>query len=62
MNGTGNEKREDIDEIELLNKVIAAHNQGVRAIIIKNLDANLREKEEGPEYWKLKMVNGFYDL
>lgn len=62
MNGTGNEKREDIDEIELLNKVMAAHNQGVRAIIIKNLDANLREKEEGPEYWKLKVVNGFYDL
>lgn len=62
MNGTGNEKREDIDENELLNKVMSAYNQGVKAIIMKNLDANLREKEEGPEYWKLKVVNRFHDV
>ena len=49
----------DIDEKELFNKVMAAHNQGVKALIMKNLEANLREKEEGSEYWKLKIFNRF---
>ncbi|ECQ0219417.1 hypothetical protein FZS89_22220, partial [Salmonella enterica] len=42
MNGTGSEKLENLNEKELFNKVMAAHNQGVKAIIMKNLDANLR--------------------
>jgi hypothetical protein len=37
---------------------MAAHNQGVKALIMKNLEANL-EKEEGSEYWKLKIFNRF---
>lgn len=57
MNGTGNEKREDIDEKELFNKVMAAHNQGVKALIMKNIEANLRVKEDGSEFWKLKIIN-----
>lgn len=56
MNGTGNEKREDIDEKELFNKVIKAYTQGVKAIIMRNLDANLRASVDGPEYWKLKII------
>ncbi|HAV1964606.1 hypothetical protein UXP55_06380 [Enterobacter hormaechei] len=56
MNGTGKEKREDIDEKELFNKVMAAHNQGVKVIIMKNLEANLRASVDGPEYWKLKII------
>ena len=59
VNGTEKVKREDIDEKELFNKVMAAHNQGVKALIMKNLEANLREKEEGSEYWKLKIFNRF---
>ncbi len=57
MNGTGSEKLENINEKELFNKVMAAHNQGVKAIIMKNLDANLRASVDGPEYWKLKIIN-----
>lgn len=38
---------------------MAAHNQGVKALIMKNLEANIREKEEGSEYWKLKIFNRF---
>ncbi|EAW3778041.1 hypothetical protein FER69_20260, partial [Salmonella enterica] len=57
MNGTGSEKLENLNEKELFNKVMAAHNQGVKAIIMKNLDANLRASVDGPEYWKLKIIN-----
>ncbi|ECG9622972.1 TPA: hypothetical protein ACIWCU_004551 [Salmonella enterica subsp. enterica serovar Enteritidis] len=57
MNGTGIEKLENLNEKELFNKVMAAHNQGVKAIIMKNLDANLRASVDGPEYWKLKIIN-----
>lgn len=55
--GAGSEKLEDIDIIDLKNKVILAHKQAVKAFVLKNLEANIREEENGSEYWKLKIVN-----
>lgn len=57
INGAGNEKLEDIDIADLKEKVILAHDQAVKALIMKNLEANIREKVDGPEYWKLKIMN-----
>lgn len=57
MNGKGDEKLEDINMTDLKEKVMSAHNKAVKALIMKNLEANLREKEDGPVYWKLKIIN-----
>lgn len=57
INGTGSEKLEDIDITDLKKKVMSAYDPAVKALIMKNLEANLRAKVDGPEYWKLKIIN-----
>ena len=61
MKGTGDERLEDIDITALKEKVILAHKQAVKSLVMKNLNANLRAKEEGHEYRKLKIFNRIHD-
>ncbi|WP_407579522.1 hypothetical protein [Citrobacter koseri] len=57
LNGTGREKLEDIDIVELRGKALSAYRQGVKDVVMKNLEANLVADEEGATYWKLKIFN-----
>ncbi|HFD7930487.1 TPA: hypothetical protein ACF58L_000575 [Yersinia enterocolitica] len=55
--GTGREEIDHIDVYELRAKAIFLHEHFIKDLVMENLEANLNTDEEGPIYWKLKIVN-----
>ncbi len=55
--GTGREEIDHVDVYELKAKVMFLHEHFIKDLVMENLEANLNAGEEGPTYWKLKIVN-----